>query len=70
MRILQDALKQQPDNTYYLDSLAWGYYKQKQCDKAYDLMEKVIAQEGFKEPEITAHWDAIKKCKKHYSRKH
>ncbi len=70
MRILKDALKQQPDNTYYLDSLAWGYYKQKKCDKAYDLMEKVIAQEGFKEPEITAHWDAIKKCKKHYSTKH
>ena len=69
MRILQDALKQQPDNTYYLDSLAWGYYKQKQCDKAYELMEKVIAQEGFKEPELAAHWEAIKKCKEHYSSK-
>ena len=63
MRILKDALRQQPDNAYYLDSLAWGYYKEKQCKKAYKLMKKVVAQEGLKEPEIAAHWDAIKKCK-------
>jgi tetratricopeptide (TPR) repeat protein len=62
MKILQNALNQQPDNTYYLDSLAWGYYKEGECKKAYELMEKVIAQEGLKEPEIVQHWDMIKKC--------
>jgi tetratricopeptide (TPR) repeat protein len=63
MKILKDALNQQPDNTYYLDSLAWGYYKEGECQKAYELMEKVVAQEGLKEPEIAEHWEAIKKCK-------
>jgi len=63
MKILENALNQQPDNTYYLDSLAWGYYKEGECKKAYELMEKVVAQEGLKEPEIAEHWDAIKKCK-------
>lgn len=63
MRILEDALSQQPGNTYYLDSLAWGYYKEGECRKAYDVMEKVVAQEGLREPEIAEHWEAIKKCK-------
>jgi len=63
MKILQNALHQQPDNMYYLDSLAWGYYKEKECKKAYDLMKRVVDQEGLKEPEIAEHWDVIQKCK-------
>ncbi len=62
MQILKNALKQQPDNTYYLDSLAWGYYKEKSCKKAHELMQKVVAQEGLKEPEIAEHWEKIKAC--------
>jgi len=63
MKIISDALVQQPDNTYYLDSLAWGYYKEKACDKAYDMMKKVVDMEGLDQPEIAEHWDAIQKCK-------
>ena len=63
MKILKDALKQQPDNSYYLDSLAWGYYKNKECDKAYELMQRVVEQEGLKEPEIVEHWKMIQECK-------
>ncbi len=63
VKILQDALYQQPDNTYYLDSLAWGYYKEHQCKKAYKLMKRVVDQEGTKEPEIAEHWELIRKCK-------
>jgi tetratricopeptide (TPR) repeat protein len=63
MKILENALKQQPDNTYYLDSLAWGYYKEQSCKKAYELMKRVVDQEGLKEPEIAEHWSLIKKCK-------
>jgi len=63
MEILKNALKQQPDNLYYLDSLAWGYFKEKNCQKAYKLMKQVVEHEGLKEPEIAAHWDAVKKCK-------
>jgi len=63
MKIISDALVQQPDNTYYLDSLAWGYYKVKQCKKAYEMMKKVVELEGLDEAEIAEHWDAIQKCK-------
>ena len=63
MKILKDALKQQPDNTYYLDSLAWGYYKERQCDKAYKTMKRVVDEEGLEEPEIILHWRAIRQCK-------
>lgn len=63
IKIIEDALKQQPDNTYYLDSLAWGYYKQKACKKAYEIMKRVVDEEGLDEVEIIEHWDAIQKCK-------
>lgn len=63
IKIIENALKQQPDNTYYLDSLAWGYYKQKACKKAYEIMKRVVDEEGLDEVEIIEHWDAIQKCK-------
>lgn len=63
MKIIEDALVQQPDNTYYLDSLAWGYYKASDCTKAYELMKRVVEEEGLEQPEIIEHWDAIKQCK-------
>lgn len=61
--IVEDALRQQPDNTFYLDSLAWGYYKQNECEKAYELMKKVVEHEGLEQEEIKAHWDAIQNCR-------
>jgi len=64
MELVEKALKQQPDNSYYLDSLAWGYYRRGKCLKAYTLMEKVVAREGTKEPEIKEHWEKIQKCQK------
>jgi len=63
MKIIQNALLQQPDNTYYLDSLAWGYYKTHACSQAYDIMKRVIDEEGLEEDEIIEHWHAIKQCK-------
>lgn len=61
--IIQSALKQQPDNIYYLDSLAWGYYKEGECAKAYKLMKRVVDEEGLSEPEIVEHWNAVRECK-------
>ncbi|WP_309499028.1 hypothetical protein [Sulfurovum sp.] len=63
MKVIEDALIQQPDNTYYLDSLAWGYYKKYECKKAYELMKRVVDEEGLEEEEIIEHWNAIRKCK-------
>jgi len=61
--VIENALIQQPDNMYYLDSLAWGYYKEHDCDKAYKLMKRVVDEEGLEEDEIIEHWDAIRQCK-------
>jgi len=63
MQIIEDALVQQPNNTYYLDSLAWGHYKKRECSKAYLLMKRVVEEEGLEEQEIIDHWHAIKQCK-------
>lgn len=63
MKIIQDALVQQPHNTYYLDSLAWGHYKKHECSKAYKYMKQVVEEEGLEEEEIIEHWQAIKQCK-------
>ena len=63
MQIIENALVQQPDNTYYLDSLAWGHYKKRECSKAYKLMKRVVDEEGLEEQEIIDHWHAIKQCK-------
>jgi predicted Zn-dependent protease len=64
LNIIYKALKEEPENTYFLDSLAWGYYKLNQCDKAYPTMKKVVDIEGLNEDEIVEHWNAIKsRCK-------
>ena len=60
--LVKKALKQDPVNTYYLDSLAWGLYKKGRCNKAYAIMKQVVAKEGLTEEEIKMHWDLIRKC--------
>lgn len=63
IKVMKKALRQQPNNTYYLDSLAWGYYKLHKCSKAYKIMKSVVDEEGLEEDEIIKHWSAIKQCK-------
>jgi tetratricopeptide (TPR) repeat protein len=62
IEILEKALKQQPKNSYYLDSIAWGYFHKRECQKAYKIMKQVVEQEGLSEPEIKEHWDKIQGC--------
>jgi predicted Zn-dependent protease len=61
--LVKKALEAEPDSVFFLDSLAWGYYKLHQCGKAYDIMEKVVAKTGTDEPEIGDHWKKIKACR-------
>jgi len=63
IKLVKQALEKSPTNTYYLDSLAWGLYKKGKCQKAYEIMEKVVKKEGLGEDEIKTHWDLIKSCK-------
>lgn len=65
IKLIQQALELEPANSYFLDSLAWGYYQQNNCEQAYPTMKKVVEVEGLKDKEIISHWNAINnKCKK------
>ena len=62
--LVKKALKEEPDNIYYLDSLAWGYYKLKNCKKAKEIMRKIKKiKEQPLEDEILKHDKIIQKCK-------
>lgn len=60
--LVQEALKIEPNSPYYLDSLAWGYYKLGQCEEAYNIMK--YFGENVLEEELLNHINAIKKCLK------
>lgn len=62
MEYVQLALDKEPQNTYYLDSLAWGYYKLKDCKKAKEIMDKIPQNEREKESEIKEHYQKITFC--------
>lgn len=63
IELVKKALLKEPDSYYYLDSLAWGYYKLNQCKEALEVMDKFIEQ-NKDEDEIKKHYDLIKKCAK------
>jgi tetratricopeptide (TPR) repeat protein len=58
---VKQALLIEPGSPYYLDSLAWGYYKQKEYKKAYYTMQDVVAKIGKDDKEIKKHLKAISK---------
>jgi len=62
MRYIREVLKKQPDSGYYLDSLAWGYYKLHKCTKANKIMKKVVELELGEEPEVKEHLQKIQRC--------
>jgi len=64
IKLVKSALETTPNNVAYLDSLAWGYYKIQECEKATTIMKKVVSVTGLKDKEIKLHWNNIKSCKK------
>ncbi len=62
MRYIREVLKKQPNSAYYLDSLAWGYYKLGQCYTAQRIMRKVVKLEGGRAPEVLEHVKRIDRC--------
>jgi len=62
MGYVKEALKAEKESPFYLDSLAWGYYKQGQCTKALKLMKKVQKNLGKEDAEVNAHIKVIQKC--------
>jgi tetratricopeptide (TPR) repeat protein len=62
IELVKKAVADKAQNSYYLDSLAWGYYKKGECKKAYETMELCIDRGGLKEEEIAMHKKMIDKC--------
>ncbi|NDJ26858.1 ATP-dependent nuclease subunit B [Campylobacter sp. MIT 12-8780] len=63
IELVQRALKLENNNLFFIDSLAWGYYKQNQCQKAWELMlETMHDKEFIDSAESKAHIKAIQKC--------
>jgi Tfp pilus assembly protein PilF len=52
--LVQRALKEEPFNGGYLDSLGWIYYKQNKLDEAETLLRKALEREGH-DPAIHSH---------------
>jgi hypothetical protein len=60
---IKKALKIEPKSIFYIDSLAWGYYKLKQCKKAYFTLNKILINNKYdSNSEIFIHLNLIKKC--------
>ncbi len=62
LSLVKKALKQDPNSPYYLDSLAWGYYKLGLCKKAKKIIKRVSKMS--KDAEVKKHIRAINKCVK------
>jgi len=62
IKFVKKALKDEPKSAFYIDSLAWGYYKLGRCNEAYSLMKKVVEKLGMEDEEIQTHMKKIKEC--------
>lgn len=52
--LIERALKQEPNNGAYLDSLGWAYYKQNKLPEAEENLRKAIDRQG-NDPTILSH---------------
>ena len=66
IELVKKALLKEPDSPYYLDSLAWGYYKLKECKKADEIMKQISYKfsDFLNSSEAKEHFEAINKCLK------
>jgi predicted Zn-dependent protease len=62
MNYIKKVLKIQPNSAYYLDSLAWGYFKLGNCVKAKRIIDKVVKLDGGDDPEVISHLNQINEC--------
>jgi tetratricopeptide (TPR) repeat protein len=56
--MIQTAVKQEPTNGAYLDSLGWAYYKQNKLAEAEEYMRKAVDREGH-DPTILSHLGSV-----------
>jgi tetratricopeptide (TPR) repeat protein len=63
IKLVNMALKQDPDNIAFQDSLAWGYYKLHQCKKAMNIIQGISDSFGLDDKELQKHYKVIKECR-------
>ncbi len=63
MGYVRRALEKEPESPFYIDSLAWGHYKQNDCAEALRLIKQVESMIGSDEQEVKDHLKAIEQCK-------
>lgn len=59
---VQKALEIAPNNVAYLDSLAWGYYKQRHCKKAREVFAKIPKENIPSDEELSKHAKSLDLC--------
>lgn len=59
IELIEMALAIEPYNSYFIDSLAWGYYKNAECQKAFDILSPL--KDDMQE-DIQNHLKKIKQC--------
>lgn len=63
VELVKKALERDPNSVYYIDSLAWGYFKLGECEKADELMQGVMHDSEFIDSdEAKEHIRMIKEC--------
>ncbi|MCD8213607.1 MAG: hypothetical protein LUC34_06135 [Campylobacter sp.] len=63
IKLVKRALELSPDSPYYQDSLAWGYFKLGECDKAKEYMLLAMKDVDFKNStEAKEHLHLIERC--------
>jgi len=62
LELVKKAYEKMPDNIAFMDSVAWGYFKINECQKAYEYMVQIVEKVGLDDEEIKLHYDEIKEC--------
>jgi len=66
VELVKLAIKKDPNNIYFLDSLAWGLYKLKEFNKAKEVTNKIKSlNSDITEEEISQHIKTIEESKEH-----
>lgn len=58
--LVERALAYEPQSPYYIDSLAWGFYKLNECEKALEIIRPIMDRTN--EPEVIEHFNKIQEC--------
>jgi predicted Zn-dependent protease len=61
IKLVKKALLKRPKSDFFIDSLAWGYFKKGQCQKALDTITPIAVNSD--EKEIIKHYKIIKECR-------